>query len=101
MTKKTLMIVSVEEPILSLEELCASFNVSEDFIRDLVDFGIIEIQPSIKNIQFTAEDLTRIRKALRLHHDLEINLQGVAVVLELMEELDQLRAELEIFNKKL
>ena len=36
----------------------------------------------------------RARTALRLQRDLEINLPGVALALELLEELDRLRREL-------
>jgi chaperone modulatory protein CbpM len=38
--------------------------------------------------------LRRARTALRLQRDLEINLPGVALALELMEELERLRREL-------
>jgi chaperone modulatory protein CbpM len=38
--------------------------------------------------------LRRARLALRLERDLEINLAGVALALELMEELEYLRRKL-------
>lgn len=36
----------------------------------------------------------RVRSALRLQHDLGVNLAGIALALNLMEELEDLRAEL-------
>jgi chaperone modulatory protein CbpM len=41
--------------------------------------------------QFAGENLRRARLALRLQRDLEINLAGVALALELLEEIHQLR----------
>jgi chaperone modulatory protein CbpM len=35
-----------------------------------------------------------VRSALRLQRDLGVNLAGIALALDLMEELDNLRAEL-------
>ena len=41
--------------------------------------------------RFTGDALRRARLALRLERELEINLAGVALALELMEEIEQLR----------
>jgi len=40
--------------------------------------------------------VARARLALRLERDLELNLAGVALALELMEELERLRRELKV-----
>ena len=43
---------------------------------------------------FSGAALRRVRRALRLERDLELNLAGVALALDLMDELEQLRNEL-------
>jgi chaperone modulatory protein CbpM len=45
--------------------------------------------------QFSGEALRRARLALRLHRDLEVNLAGVALALQLMAEIDGLRRAIE------
>jgi len=40
----------------------------------------------------------RVRSALRLQHDLGVNLAGIALALDLMEELENLRAQLKIMG---
>ncbi len=42
--------------------------------------------------------LVRVRSALRLHRDLGVNLAGIALALDLMEELENLRSQLKIMR---
>ena len=43
---------------------------------------------------FTGDALRRARLAVRLERDLELNLAGVALAVELIEEIEQLRRQL-------
>jgi chaperone modulatory protein CbpM len=38
---------------------------------------------------------------LRLQHDLEINLAGAALAMDLMDQIDQLKAQVELLEKSL
>lgn len=96
MKQKNLVVIHVEtNPQLTLDNLCESCDVSEDFIHELMDYGIIESNPP----HFTAEHLRRVRTIKRLQEDLEVNLPGAAVVLDLMDEIDHLRTRLEWLEK--
>jgi len=88
-------IIIEEETRLSLRELCDACAVHVEFITELVDEGVIE--PSgidTSHWYFSGISLRRIRTAKRLQQDLGINLAGVALALDLMEEVQQLRAQL-------
>jgi chaperone modulatory protein CbpM len=43
----------------------------------------------------------RSRKALRLQRDLEINIPGLAVTLDLLDEVDSLRAQVHSLKQQL
>ena len=58
---------------------------------ELVSEGVIEPVGESAPWQFPGEALLRARRARRLVDDLGINLAGVALVLELLDELDKLR----------
>jgi chaperone modulatory protein CbpM len=86
-----------EYTVLSVDDLSRLCAVDKTFIVELVEEGVlsvIEIEASEWRFQGTA--LRRARMALRLQRDLEINLPGVALALELLEELERLRRELEV-----
>ena len=44
---------------------------------------------------FTAASVDRVRRACRLRHDLELDFSGLALALDLMEERDRLRSEVD------
>ena len=81
---------------LSLTELAQHGSVHIEIIIELVQEGVLEPQgEEPAQWRFTGPDLIRLRRALNLQRDLEINLPGIALALELLDELDALRAKIE------
>lgn len=81
---------------LSVDELCRLCAVDRTYIVELVEEGVISVtQIDATDWRFSGAAVRRARTALRLQRDLEINLPGVALALQLLEELDRLRRELE------
>ncbi|MGB5260791.1 MAG: chaperone modulator CbpM [Gammaproteobacteria bacterium] len=81
-----------EDMELTLAELCQACSVPAEQIVDLVGEGIIEpLGQSPRHWRFQAISVRRVRCALRLQHDLGVNLAGAALALELLEELERLR----------
>ena len=86
-------IVDYREP-LSLGELCEQYAVHAEWIIDLVDEGILEPQGEQQmQWRFSGECCRRIGIVLRLQHDLGVNLAGTALVLDLLDELRELRTK--------
>ena len=83
-----------EQVQLSLEDLCRQCAVSRQRIVELVDEGVVSVDVTRVEWRFDLAALRRVRTALRLQRDLEINLAGVAVVLDLLDEVKQLRSRL-------
>lgn len=79
--------------VADLSRLCA---VEERRIVEFVEEGVIhEMTVERSEWHFTGDALRRARLALRLERDLELNLAGVALALELIDELRHLRRRLE------
>jgi chaperone modulatory protein CbpM len=89
----------IEDDKLTLEQLCHACGVHADWIVSLVEESIIEPQGEELHLwHFSGASLVRVRLALRLQHDLGVNLAGIALALDLMEELENLRAKLKIMT---
>jgi len=86
-----------ESVTLTLTEISCVCRVREDDIIELVEEGVIEPQPPRREADwsFPATQLRRAYKAVRLQRDLQINPAGVALVLDLLEEVENLRARLD------
>ena len=83
-----------ENAILTVQELSRMCAVDERHIVEFVEEGVLHVIDVHSEWHFTGAALRRARLALRLERDLEINLAGVALVIDLMEEMQQLRREL-------
>lgn len=75
--------------ILSLQDLCRFCQAEEAWVIELVDHGVLApLDPAAANWRFHGESVSRARKARRLSRDLGVNLAGIALVLDLLEERD-------------
>ena len=85
-----------ESALLTIKDLSRMCAVEERHIVEFVEEGVLSVvEINATEWHFTGPALRRARLALRLERDLELNLAGVALALELMEELERLRRELE------
>lgn len=87
---------------LSFDEVCEACRINEEFIRQLVAFNVIPEKFSY-TVQETYDLATvkKIKTALRLQRDLEINMAGIALVLDLLQEINDLKAQVKINEKYL
>lgn len=87
----------VEEQVqLTLVELCQACSAEEEHVLAWVFEGVLEpAGQSPPDWRFSGESLRRARMACRLTHDLEINAPGVALALDLLDEIAALRARLQ------
>lgn len=84
---------------LSLADLSHTCQVPAERIMRLVDEGIIEPRGRRpEQWRFSGISVRRIRCVQRLERDLGVNLAGAALALDLIEELQQLRARLHRFG---
>jgi chaperone modulatory protein CbpM len=81
--------------VCTFHELCISCNVNPDWVVGLVEQGAIEaVGPTRQEWRFTTFSLLRVAKAKRLERDLGLNLPGIALALNLLDELDAMHARL-------
>ncbi|MFU8790252.1 MAG: chaperone modulator CbpM [Methylobacter sp.] len=89
----------IEDDSLTLEQLCQACGVQADWVISLVEESIIEPQgDEIHLWRFSGASLVRVRSTLRLQRDLGVNLAGIALALDLIEELENLRAQLKVIG---
>jgi chaperone modulatory protein CbpM len=84
---------------MTIVELAQATQTPEDLIMAWVSEGVLSpAGASPEDWRFSGNSLQRAKTAARLMHDLELNLPGVALALNLLEELDQLRSQLHLAN---
>jgi chaperone modulatory protein CbpM len=71
---------------LSLADICAACGIDAGWLEEMMAHGAIA--------QASVSSITRIRKARRLEQDFELNPAGIALALDLLDEIERIRAEL-------
>jgi chaperone modulatory protein CbpM len=77
-----------------LDAFAAACGADAEFVRLLVDEGLVQPIALHPAWRFSGEALARVRRIRRLQLDFEANLQSAAVMLELIDEIERLRATL-------
>ena len=77
---------------LSFTEVCLKTGLAQDVVVEIIEHGIVEpIGASPDEWLFSPAMLIVTKKAVRLHRDLEVDWAGIALAIELLDEVEQLR----------
>lgn len=90
----------------TLREVCERGGCHAELVIKMVSYGIVEpIAPAegTPELQweFDVSALARLQKALRLQRDLNINLAGLAMSLDLLDEVEIMRKEIAQLRQQL
>jgi chaperone modulatory protein CbpM len=77
-----------EDALLPLQELARACAVEAEWVEQLAAHGVIS--PARGN-RYPAISISRLRKARRLERDFDLNTPALALVLELLDEIERLR----------
>ncbi|MET0104436.1 MAG: chaperone modulator CbpM [Sedimenticola sp.] len=84
-----------DEIELSLADLCRTCQLPAERVFELVEQGVVEpIGRDPARWRFQGISVRRVRCAQRLEQDLGVNVAGAALAIDLLEELERLRARL-------
>jgi chaperone modulatory protein CbpM len=87
-------LVVEEEILMNLSELCRACNAEEMHVMAWVFEGVLTpMGESPTDWQFGGDSLRRAKLAVRLSQDLDINPPGVALALDLLDEIALLRTQ--------
>jgi chaperone modulatory protein CbpM len=82
---------------MTMVELAEATRTPEDLIMAWVSEGVLSpAGASPQDWRFSGDSLKRAKTAARLMRDLELNSPGVALALDLLDEITQLRQQLQL-----
>ena len=88
--------------VIDMQELCEVVDLPAAFVIEIVEHGILEPQGRQPDEWlFDSAALSIARRAVKLHHELQMEWDGVALALDLLEELEQVRAENRMLRQRL
>ena len=88
---------------ISLQELCQYEGLTQQLIVEVVDHGIAKplAGRNVVDWVFDTTNVHWLRKAVRLHSDLEIDWVAVAMVIDLLKQNEDLQKQNQYFEQQL
>ncbi|USD24515.1 chaperone modulator CbpM [Flagellimonas marinaquae] len=90
-----------KENFISIKTFCENHGVGESFIYSMYEYEILQVQQEKEAGMLHLDDLPLLEKMVRLHHDLDINPEGIQAVHHLLGQVESLQQEVASLKKKL
>ncbi|MFT3703278.1 MAG: chaperone modulator CbpM [Agriterribacter sp.] len=79
--------------LITQDECCIQYNIELSFIQSLNEYGLIEIITVEEKPFLHTAQLSELEKFIRLHYDLNINMEGIDVIANLLKKVQTLQNE--------
>ena len=76
-----------------LNHFAAAWGQSPEWVLQLLEYDILSNRPDERIHQFFGDDISRARRAYRLQRDFNASFTAVAMMLDLIDEVQQLRKQ--------
>lgn len=80
--------------LIAVHDICVYHHVEIDFIQSLEDFGLIKTTMQKQSIFLTFDELSKLERYVRLAKDLNINLEGLHAISHLLNQVENMQAEI-------
>ncbi len=80
--------------LITVREFCTHHQISMEFILQLQQYELIELQIEKRTYFIPESRIDKLEKIIRLHNDLEINMEGIQTIFHLLDSLEKKETEL-------
>lgn len=91
----------MEQEYILITDFCVSHHIETHFLMELYEYGLIDVVVKEDVHYLPVQQLPQAEKILRLHADLDINLEGIAVITQLLDQMEKMQDEITQLKNKL
>ncbi|QKJ64126.1 chaperone modulator CbpM [Flavobacterium sp. M31R6] len=84
-----------------LQTISSHYQIELSFFNHLQDLGLIEIEVMEQSPYVNENQMHNLERMIRLHHELEVNPEGIDVVFNLLQKIEHLQKDLMIAQNRL
>ena len=89
------------ENLISTDDFCSHYKVEYSFITSLQQNGLIEIITIDQHSFIDHDHLKNVERLVRLHYDLDINLEGIEAITYLLNRVKNMQDEIVALKNRL
>ncbi|UZH54967.1 chaperone modulator CbpM [Salinimicrobium tongyeongense] len=91
----------MDDRYISIIEFCNCHRLEYSFIHSLTEHGLIETVIIEENEYIEQEQIRELERMMRLHYDLDINLEGIEAINHLLDRVSRLQKEVRQLQNRL
>jgi len=89
------------ENLIPADEFCANHKIGISFIQSLQETGMIEITTIEETNYIHESQLQELERIVRLHFELDINLEGIETINHLLQQINYMQDEITALRNRL
>jgi chaperone modulatory protein CbpM len=89
------------EDLIAANDFCTYYKIEYAFIDALNENGLITITTIHEDSYISASELHRLEQFVRLHTDLDINLEGIEAISHLLQKIEEMQNQITALKNKL
>jgi hypothetical protein len=89
-----------KESLIPIRRVCQHYEIEISFVDSLYDLELIELTTIEEEVYIHHEAVSDLERLVRLHQDLNINLEGLGAVSHLLHKVNALQEEVQKLRKR-
>ena len=89
------------DEMINVEKFCIHHQIELSFINSLSQSGLVEIIQTDEKRVVTLQQLPLLERLVRLHYEMNINIEGLETITHLLNRLDNMHREMLQLNNRL
>jgi hypothetical protein len=87
-----------EQDLIKFEVLREIYRLDEEFINALREFQLLNFCTVNDEECIPSEELRTLERVIRLHYDLQINMEGIDVIKRLLDRISEMDREIRVLK---
>ena len=87
--------------MIPAQEFCMYYDVDAAFISQLQEYGLVELSNIDETVFVPVDQFSNLERMIRLHYDLNINLEGLDAINEMLKRIESMQSQLTTISNKL
>ncbi len=93
--------MSVAENLIPVGKFCESHQIDITFVARLRENGLVDLVSDSDVLYVHVENIPRLERIVRLHFELNINVEGIEAISHLLERLEEKQQEITLLKNRL
>ena len=77
--------------LIPVHHFCITHSIELSFVESLQQYGLVEITRIQEERYFKESQLEELEKFVRLHYDLDINIEGIEAISHLLKKIQEMQ----------